>query len=267
MREKIKLLVAVDLVFLLLLMLSGAFSGALSTVIYILAFVIPFAIAVFSSKMSIRTRSAILPLKNADIVAAGIFPTVISVMLISSVTAEIMGLFGKSQTVELGDSIVIALLLHALVPALFEEALFRYIPLRLLAGENGVACVLISALLFALSHHSLFSIPYAFVAGVAFMTLDIISGSVIPSLVIHLLNNTVSVLLMFYSDNMLFVSLAPIVITILACVSLVYLVVIRERCRAVCAGSIERKEKYKFSYDILLFVIPTLIMSASELLT
>lgn len=264
MREKIKLLVATDLIFLLLLMLSGAFSGVLSTVIYVLAFIIPIVFAVFASKMNVKTADGVFPPRNLDIAVAGVFPTVMSVMVISECVAYLMGIFGKSQTVPLGDDILVALLLHALLPAVLEETLFRYIPLRLLAGENGRACVIVSALFFALSHHSLYSIPYALVAGIAFMTLDIISGSVIPSLVIHLLNNTLSVLLMFYSENTLLASVLPTAVAILACASLLYLLAIRRRVRGIVSERFSKKEKYRLSWEPLLLVIPTLIIAVTE---
>ena len=56
MKEKIKILVLADLTFLALLMLSGLTKGDLSTVVYISAFILPFAFAIVSSKTSIKSR-------------------------------------------------------------------------------------------------------------------------------------------------------------------------------------------------------------------
>jgi membrane protease YdiL (CAAX protease family) len=266
MREKIKILVAADLIFLLLITASGLLFGIWSTALYLLSFVIPFAFAVAASKLRLSGGEFIYPLKNADIAMAGAFPTVITVMVISSATAALMGLFGRTSILELGGSLAVALVMHAILPAVLEEALFRYIPIRLLSGENSRVCIIVSAILFAFSHHSMFSIPYAFLAGVAFMTLDIISGSVLPSLVIHLLNNALSVLLMFYSDNTLLRWLLPALVALAACLSLIYLFIIRKRARAVISERFVTKEKYKFSYEILLVVIPSLIIAISELL-
>ena len=267
MREKIKILVLTDIIFLALLMLSGMISGLLSTVIYFLAFVIPFAFAILSSKTSLKSKEFLLPVKNPDITIAGVFPTIITVIVISSVTAFIMNHFGKTQNVELGDNIFSALLLHALLPALLEEGLFRYLPMKLLARENGRACVLISALLFALSHHSVFSFFYAFVAGVSFMLIDIIADSVIPSLVIHLLNNALSVILMFYPENVYLSIAVNSAVAILACCSLVYLFIIRRRVAEVLSERLVTREKYKFSYEILLFIIPTLLIAVGEIMS
>lgn len=266
MREKIKILVITDLFFLLLLMTSGAFSGVLSTTIYILSFIIPFIIAVYASKISLKSRDCILPARNIDIAAAGAMPTVISVFAISSITSYIMAIFGRGQTVELGDSLALALVVHALIPAAFEEALFRYIPMRLLARDNSRVCILISALFFALSHHSLFSIPYAFVAGVAFMTLDIISGSVLPSLVIHLLNNAVSVILMFYGEGSLVASILPLAIATLSSISLIYLVIIRKRVAGIIPERFFSTEKFRFSYEILMLALPALLIALGEVI-
>jgi hypothetical protein len=73
--------------------------------------------------------------------------------------------------------------------------------MRLLSEHSRRGTILISAFFFALVHHDLFIIPYAFIAGVIFMTIDIALDSVIPSLIIHFLNNSLSVILIFAGDN------------------------------------------------------------------
>ena len=266
MREKIKKLVVADIIFLALLTVSGMLEGILSSIIYILAFILPFLFVVVSENIKAKSKELLLPVKNLEVAIAGVFPTLISVMVISSLTSHLMQLVGKENTVELGDSLLPALLVHALLPAILEEGLFRYLPMKLLAGDNGRACVIISALLFALSHHSVFSIPYAFIAGVAFMLIDIISGSVLPSVFMHLFNNAVSVVLMFYSDNESLATVIYTAVAILACCSLIYLFVIRDKVERILAERLVAREKYKFSYEILLFVIPILIITVSELL-
>ena len=265
MREKVKKLVVADLIFLVLLMSSGMIEGVLSSIVYYLAFVVPFLFVVLSEKINIKSKECLLPVENLDVAAAAVFPTLISVIVISTFIASIMQLFGKENTVELGDSLALALLSHALLPAILEEGLFRYLPMKLIGFENGRACVLISALLFALSHHSVFSIPYAFVAGIAFMIIDIISGSVLPSLFMHLFNNSVSVVLMFYSVDSRLETVVYTVVAVLACCSLIYLFIIRDRVDSILAERFVTREKYGFSYEILLFAIPMLVITVSEL--
>ena len=266
MREKIKSLVIADVIFIALLTVSGMINGVLSNIVYFSAFIIPFLFVVIAEKIDIKSKEYLFPLKNPDIAAAGVFPTLITVIVISTLTASLMSLFGKENTGELGDSLALALLTHALLPAVLEEGLFRYIPMKLLAGRNGRVCVLISAILFSLAHHSLFSIPYAFIAGVAFMTIDIVSGSVLPSLVMHLVSNALSVVLMFYPVTAPLSTAIYSVISVLACLSLIYLIVIRERAARIISERFVTLEKYKFSYEILLYAVPMLVISVSELL-
>ena len=265
MREKIKKLVATDIIFLAFLTVSGMLEGVLSNIVYFLAFVIPFLFVVVSENVNVKSKELLLPVKNLEVAIAGVFPTLISVMVISSLTSHLMRFVGKENTVELGDSLLFAFLVHALLPAILEEGLFRYLPMKLLAGENARVCVIVSALLFALSHHSIFSIPYAFIAGVAFMLIDIISGSVLPSVFMHLFNNAVSVVLMFYSDDERLSTAIYTAVAILACCSLIYLVSIRDKVRRILAERLVIREKYKFSYEILLFVIPMLVITVSDL--
>lgn len=267
MREKIKILIATDLLFLIFLLVSGALSGALSTIVYILAFVLPFAFAVFASKINLKSKEGIVPIKNIDIAAAEIFPTVATVLFVSTVTARILLLlFGKANEISLSDNIFLEIILHALLPAVMEEMLFRYIPLRLLSKDNAKACVLISALLFALSHHSLFSMPYAFIAGVSFMIVDIASGSVIPSIVMHFINNTLSVLLMAFSGSSAFSFGIQLSVLMLAIISLVYLFVARKSVFSRLSGVLRAGEKYTFSYELLIIIIPTVLIAVLEIL-
>jgi membrane protease YdiL (CAAX protease family) len=83
-------------------------------------------------------------------------------------------------------------LTHALLPAVLEEGLFRFVPLKVLSPISRKIAVLLSAALFAIVHGSVYKIPYAFAAGVIFAMLDIYFASLLPSLLIHFLNNLLS---------------------------------------------------------------------------
>ena len=90
-----------------------------------------------------------------------------------------------------------ALINHALLPAILEEALFRYLPMRMIAPHSPRCAIIISSLFFALVHGNLFQIPYAFIGGIIFMSLNLATGSIIPSLVIHFVNNAMSISMSF----------------------------------------------------------------------
>ncbi len=88
-------------------------------------------------------------------------------------------------------------LTFAILPAIFEEALFRGILLNCFNGMKGIFAVLISALIFALYHQSLTQFLYQFIYGVALGYLAILAKSIIPCILAHFLNNFIVILFTF----------------------------------------------------------------------
>ena len=128
-----------------------------------------------------------------------IAPTVLLIFLISVLTSLIMTALGATDSVEIAENPWLALLLHAVLPAVLEEILFRYIPLKLMLPYSPKWAVILSALFFSLIHVNLFQIPYAFAAGVIFALVNIMTGSIIPSILLHFSNNAISVVYMMHA--------------------------------------------------------------------
>lgn len=168
---------------------------------YALAFVLPASSVYFFSRASgarIQRLSVRVNRDGAALMLPLVLPTVGAVMLISQLTSQVMGLAEFYSAVELEGSLFMIFIMNALLPALGEELLFRFVPLSLIAPYSKKVAVLVSALLFALVHLNLFQLPYAFLAGLVFAALDLMCGSIFPSLVIHFVNNSLSVALMLY---------------------------------------------------------------------
>ncbi len=177
----------------------------MGTFIYAAAYALAFVLPAFSAYFFFRTSGARiqrlsvrLNREGAKLMLPLVLPTVTAVMLISQLTVQAMSFIGFHSEVELEGSLFVILLMNALLPALGEELLFRFVPLSLIAPYSKKAAVLVSSLLFALAHFNLFQLPYALLAGLVFATLDLMCGSILPSLAIHFVNNALSVVLMLY---------------------------------------------------------------------
>ena len=93
----------------------------------------------------------------------------------------------------------LALTAFAIVPAVVEEYVFRGVVLgEYLKIETGAA-VLISSIFFALLHFSLGSVLYGFFFGCVFALVRIATGNLIYTVVMHLIFNSVNVLLSYAS--------------------------------------------------------------------
>ena len=208
MKEAVKVLTLLDIIFVVLLVISGSIGSILGDIVYFAAFLIPITVGFYYSGdlkykreeiMGVaeppdrvleldRTRlRALLPL---------VIPTVAVVFLSSLLSSLLLSALGIKGAVTENEGIVKMILVHAAAPAFFEEALFRYIPIKLLLPYSKRWCIIYSAFCFALIHCNLFSIPYAFVAGILFMMIDIALESVWPSVILHLINNIASVIWM-----------------------------------------------------------------------
>ena len=96
-----------------------------------------------------------------------------------------------------GWNLLPALLVIALLPAIFEETLFRGILVKnMSAAEWGTgAAALLSGALFALFHGKPEQTLYQFVCGVCFALLTLRAGSILPAMAAHFCNNAVILIL------------------------------------------------------------------------
>lgn len=259
MNKKIRILSYGYFAMFVMLMVSGMLSGIFAEIIYYLAFILPLvAICILEKKEGLCPHLFTLDGEGARITALAAFPCVCLVVAISYITSIVVYLaFGQTNSVDLGDSLPLALVNYALLPALLEEMLFRYLPLRMLAPYSKRAAALVSAFFFALIHASLFSIPYAFAAGVIFMTVDIMAGSVLPSVLIHFVNNAASVLMIFYPE----IPVMPVIFT-LGGISLVFIALRWAEVKEKIKKALDRGESFKLSAEMTVFAVITLLVAA-----
>jgi len=90
-----------------------------------------------------------------------------------------------------GGGIVGVLIVVALLPAVLEESIFRGIILNSTKQLGTVSCCLLGGLLFSIFHQNPLQTVYQFICGVAFTLLAVRSGSILPTVLAHFLNNAV----------------------------------------------------------------------------
>lgn len=121
-----------------------------------------------------------------------------------------------------GGWVVLALLVIAVSPAIFEEALFRGVILNTCEKSMGtVRTVFVVGFAFALFHGSPEQTVYQFITGCALAFIALRSGSVLPSVMMHFINNALIVIfaacgLFDEAGNLVMSDTANIIITVLA---------------------------------------------------
>ena len=256
----VRLVTLLDVIFIVLLAISGSVSGLIGDLIYYVAFILPITVGFFCSSELKRKREEIAGVaekpdrlltfdrnalrKTVPLVA----PAVATVFAVSFLTSMLMSVFGvQSPPVEKTD-IVTMLIVHALTPAIFEEALFRYIPMKLLMPYSKRWCVIYSAFCFALIHCSFPQMPYAFIAGVIFMVIDIAFGSVWPSVILHFLNNTTSVISMKYCTDIPSMLIFFGIMMLICTVSLFFTYKRKEEYKHLISGALDKGDSFAVGY-------------------
>lgn len=271
MKRSLYTVILCDLLFFLMLVLVSMSEGIVATVLYYLAFLLPIAVGVVAIRWgACRENTEPRTLLRPDFAAAlpFVFPTVLAVMLVSYLTALLLGdrmaYFG---TTDVGGDLLIAIVSHALIPAVFEEVLFRLVPLRLLSGHSPRYAVILSALFFALVHHSAVSMPYAFVGGIALAAVTLAADSIYPTVIIHFINNLISVISLYFSADFPDINLIIwIALGALTLLSFIFIAKKRREYSSALASTLAVGDGYDGGIAPLIIAIPTVFVAAVELI-
>lgn len=110
-----------------------------------------------------------------------------------------LGLFGIENNggiFETGDNpnILMYFLTVAIIPAFVEEFAFRGVIMGVLRPYSEGLAIFVSSAAFALMHGNFVQLPFTFCCGLVFAYIDIKANSMLPSIIVHFLNNGLSVL-------------------------------------------------------------------------
>lgn len=175
--------------------------------------------------------------------------------LASDMLTDIFSVFGVDNSIDMEFDVsapyskVLYFIVVALTPALVEEFAFRGIIMGTLRRYSDPLAVLISAALFGIMHGNFVQIPFAFCVGLVLGFVDVKTNSLLPSIIIHFLNNGFSVLFsVLYTsgilDDELFNYIDALTMIVLLGVSIILF------------ASLIKKNKELFSFEKKTEVIP-----------
>lgn len=119
-----------------------------------------------------------------------------SLSQINNLFLEFLGNFGYQQApIQIpsmeGFGFISVLFVIGVLPAIFEEILFRGFLLKGLRSFGEVGAVLLCGGLFALFHQNPAQTLYQFCCGAAFAFVALKSGSILPTILSHFINNAI----------------------------------------------------------------------------
>ncbi len=142
---------------------------------------------------------------NALLVVFG-FGSCMTVNLIVSILVALFPFMGGANS-DISDrtdsySIMLMILAAAVSPALCEETAFRGFAMGSLADFGQGFAVVLSSLVFGMMHGNLSGILFAFSVGLVLACIRKTAGSLVPSALVHFLNNAFSVWMSAFSKSM-----------------------------------------------------------------
>lgn len=266
MKENVKIYTLSSLMLLCILSLGGGFSEPLALIVRLIAFTVPTLLALWYSKASSDRNTAYLSLdKRGLLLLPLLVPSLLVIFGLSFlVSLVIYSITGAQADVPISGNVVFDVFSLAVVPAVTEEMFFRYVPLKIIAPLSKKSALIISSVFFAVIHTSFFSIPYALAAGVIFMTFDLITESVLPSVIVHLFNNIMSLVWMYGADTEGFAEIYLSVFVLGAVISIIPLIISLKKYRRMLRHTFEKDDKLIFPAVSLALIIPTLLIALME---
>ncbi len=212
----------------------------LSMLSYVLYLALPTVILLFAGRRLDnpfpvrRVPRGVYPLALFGGMTVAVFGNWASGLIVNFLTGLGVPYPDLPQTVEpTGMSLLLNLIGTALLPALLEELLFRGMMLGALRPQGDKAAVIVSAIFFGLIHGNVLQVPFATILGLILGWLTVRTGSIVPAVLLHFVNNATSVLLEFvgcYTDSEP-VLLAAFFVTCIGGLAVFLTVYTTRRCR------------------------------------
>lgn len=186
----------------------STFSILLNMVMYVFCLVVPFAIAMIFCKTGIK---AVFPIKarlTKNPIGYTLF--VFGICLIFNMAMTYLfpwyrDIFvSEPEIYESTADIILYFVNVAVLPAIFEELVFRGICISCLRPVGTKFAVIVSAVIFGLSHVDPLQSLFAFLFGLLIGSAFVATGSIWPGVLLHFFNNSVSVIAGYGHDIVLY---------------------------------------------------------------
>lgn len=162
---------------------------------------------------------------------------------------------------------ILSFIYIAVLPAIFEELYVRGAVLSFSKKYGEVFAVIASALLFAAIHMNISQAIFAFLVGVIFAILTLKTNSIVPSMLLHFLNNGYSAFELIFHENKVALTSINLIYLLLIIVGIIAIIVFLVKNRkTLCKNAIKIKNDkdiiFMFKdYTLILACILVIVMS------
>lgn len=169
-------------------------AGLLSMLAALAAILLPILLLLRLTRLQAQDLRLLLPMPWSPLFCTALFLGAANAAnLFGSLLSRLLGAGGSAVALPAGGgALVISLVELCVVPAVLEELFFRGALQGLLRPSGSAAAIFGPALLFALLHLDLAQGITAFVCGVFLGWLTERTGSILPGMLLHFLNNLIA---------------------------------------------------------------------------
>ncbi len=129
----------------------------------------------------------------------------ILITYISSFWSGLLSLFGYQSSSGTTDysvlNFILALVFVGILPGICEEIAHRGLVLGGIKKDGAVRAILLCGLLFGFMHFNIAQFGYAFVAGMLFCFVTLLTRSIFPAMIMHFTNNALSTVVSYSSNS------------------------------------------------------------------
>ncbi len=168
---------------------------------------------------------------------------------------------------------ILMIIYIGVLPAIFEELFFRQGIIKYSSKISKIFAVFASALIFSVIHLNISQSFAAFFMGLLFAYIAIKNDSIIPTIILHFLNNTFAILLDIFGSNNILSNVLYITVIVLAIIGIIFIVLeliknrksLREKWTKILNKNREKSEenvknKYMYILKDYVFVIALILI-------
>lgn len=245
----------------------------LNLIFNMISFVISLILPTIFIKTHVRKEQKKCNLKQSIIYFIMCVPIMAVIQIILGIVFEKLGLnydvIDKANLYNFDTTFqkILSFIYIAVLPAIFEEFYVRGAVLSFSKKYGEVFAVIASALLFAAIHMNISQAIFAFLAGVIFAMLTLKTNSIVPSMLLHFLNNGYSAFELIFHENKVVLTSINLIYLLLIIVGIIAIIVFLVKNRkTLCKNAIKIKNDkdiiFMFKdYTLILACILVIVMS------
>ena len=160
-----------------------------------------------------------------------------SAALISGGIEDIFSKYGFTTDIldmdygETGLGFAVLTIYSCIIAPLVEELFFRGALMKIFSKSNQRFGIVMSAVFFGLAHGNIPQFVLAFLVGIFFGHIDMKHNSIIPSVIVHILINTLATVMTSFKDNTMLMGFIGLSLILCYITGLIMLVLFRKSCR------------------------------------